>query len=157
MAECQQHLGSSRHERKAFRHVWIQLQQKGKAYQLHFHSNYKHSWRVMYTTGKHQRWPKCGWSNPNVFTVKLQQQHTLTGRCTLQPRSISLTCAKAVSLQVVACITTVGGSLSKCCSSSVTNLAIDGVCEGTTVHNCQKKECITYTESKTVCDCRYRE
>ena len=66
------------------------------------------------------------------------------GRFTPRPPSCSLTCAIAFSHQVVASITTVGGSLSKCCSSSVTNLAIRWRFQSATVH-CQKKEYLMYT------------
>ena len=65
---------------------------------------------------------------------------TLTGRCTPRPHSCSLTCASTVSHQVVACVTTVGGCLSKCCSRSEINLAISWVSQTATVHNCLKGE-----------------
>ena len=75
----------------------------------------------------------------------LQQiQHTLTGRGTPRPHFHSLTCASTVSHQVVACVTTVGGCLSKCCSSG-TNMAIGWVSQGTTSHNCWKKRYTIYT------------
>ena len=76
-------------------------------------------------------------------------QHTLTGRYTSRPHSCSLTCASVVSHQSVACITTVGGCLSKCCSSSVTNLAIGWVSQIATVHNCQKQIYDTYAYTYT--------
>ena len=65
-------------------------------------------------------------------------QHTLTGRCTPRPHSISLTHASTASHQVVACGTTVGGSLSECCSSG-SNLTIGWVGQNATVHNCWKE------------------
>ena len=43
-----------------------------------------------------------------------------------------------------ACITTVGGCLSKCCSSSVTNLAIGWVSQSATVHSCQTRNVCKY-------------
>ena len=73
-------------------------------------------------------------------------QHTLTGRCTPRPSPCSLTCASTVSHQVVACVTTVGGCLCKCCSSSVTNLAISWVSQRATVHNCLKGGYTMYTQ-----------
>ena len=75
-------------------------------------------------------------------------QHTWTGRGTPRPISISLTSAGTVSHQVVACATTVGGVLSKCCSSSVTNLTIGWVSQSITVHNCLKGE---YTHRYHTC------
>ena len=74
-------------------------------------------------------------------------QHTLTVRFTPWPDSTSLTYTSAVSNQIVACITTVGGCLSVCCSSSVINSAIGWISQNTTVHNCQnnnKKVFIMY-------------
>ena len=70
---------------------------------------------------------------------------TLTGRFTPRPHSCSLTCASTASHQSVACITSVGGCFSICCSSSVTNLAngSDYVSQSTTVHSCQKEEHMT--------------
>ena len=67
-------------------------------------------------------------------------QHTLTGRFAPRPLSCRLTFASTVPHQVVACITTVGGCLLKCCSSRVTNLAIGWISQDTTVHNCQNEE-----------------
>ena len=67
------------------------------------------------------------------------QQNTVTGRCTPRPNSCSLTSTCTVSHQaVVACVTTVVGCLSKCCSSCVINLAIGWISQIATVHNCQK-------------------
>ena len=60
---------------------------------------------------------------------------TLARRFIPRPHSCSLTCA-SFSLQVVTHITTVGGCLSKCCSSSVTNLTIFWVSQGVAVYNC---------------------
>ena len=74
--------------------------------------------------------------------LKRQLQHTLTGRFTPRPHSCGMTCTSTVSYQVVACITTVGGCLSKGCSSSVTNLAIGWLSQSATVHVCQKKRYI---------------
>ena len=74
------------------------------------------------------------------------EQHTLTGRCTPRP-SHSLTSANTASHQVVACVTTVGGCLSKCCSSSMINLAIGWISQIITVHSCQKEGyIIMYTD-----------
>ena len=67
--------------------------------------------------------------------------NTLTGRYTPRPISCSLTSASTVSHQVVACVTTVGGCLSKSCSSSVTNLAIGWISQTAAV-NCQDEEYI---------------
>ena len=67
-------------------------------------------------------------------------QHTLTVRCTPRPYSCSLTSASTASHQVVTCIATVGCCLSKCCSTSVTNLAIGWNSHSTTVHSCQNEE-----------------
>lgn len=58
------------------------------------------------------------------YVVKLQQQHTLTSRCTSRPHSCGMTYTSTVSHQGVACITTVIGCLSKDCPSSVTNLTM---------------------------------
>ena len=63
--------------------------------------------------------------------------NTCTGRCTPRPIPCSLTSASTVSHQVVACVTTVGGILSKCCSRSVINLAIGWISQIATVHNCE--------------------
>ena len=76
------------------------------------------------------------------YVLKRQLQHTLTGRFTPRPHSCGMTCTSTVSHQVVADITTVGGCLSKGCSSSVTNLAIGWLSQSTTVHVCQKKRYI---------------
>ena len=67
-----------------------------------------------------------------------QVRLTDAGRLIPRPHSISLTCASTVShqLQSVACITTVGGCLSKCCSIGMTNLAIGSGIQSTTVYNC---------------------
>ena len=70
------------------------------------------------------------------MVFNLQQQHTVTGGCTPRPHSCSLTCANTVPHQVVAYIATVGRSMSKCCSSSVTNSAIGWISQSTTVHSC---------------------
>ena len=43
------------------------------------------------------------------------------------------------SQESVACIATVSSCLSKCCSSSMTNMAIGWVSQDTTVHNFQKR------------------
>ena len=67
--------------------------------------------------------------------------YTFTGRCIPRPISFCLTSANTVSYLVVACVTTVGGYLSKCCSSTVINNAIRWISQSATVHNCQK--CIT--------------
>ena len=67
--------------------------------------------------------------------------HTFTGRFTSNPLSCSITSASTVSHQAVACVTTVGGILSKCCPSSVINTAIGWISQIATVHSCQK--CIT--------------
>ena len=61
---------------------------------------------------------------------------TDAGRLIPRPHSISLTCTSAVSHQVVACITTVGGCLFKCCSIGMTNSAIGSVIQRTTVYSC---------------------
>ena len=53
---------------------------------------------------------------PSYDGVKAWEQRTFTSRCTPRPHSCSLTSASTVSHQVVACVTTVGGCLSKCCS-----------------------------------------
>ena len=66
-------------------------------------------------------------------------QCTLTGRFTPTPYSSRLTSTRTVSNQVIACITMVGGCLSKCCSSSVINLAIGWIIQSTTVHSCEKE------------------
>ena len=71
------------------------------------------------------------------MVLRLQLQHTLTGGYTPRPHSCNLTCALSAAHKVVAWITTVGGCLSKCCSSS-TNLAISWVSQNATVHNCQR-------------------
>ena len=76
----------------------------------------------------------------NKTRKQLHIQHTLTGRFTPRPHSVSLTCASIVSHQVVACVTTVGGCLSKCCSSSVTNLSIGWVSQSVTVNHCWRKD-----------------
>ena len=52
-------------------------------------------------------------AHPNTHVYK-HKKHTLTGRGTPRPFSCSLTHASTVSHQVVACVTTVGGCLSKC-------------------------------------------
>ena len=65
--------------------------------------------------------------------------NTCTGRCTPRPISCSLTSASTVSHQVVACVTTVDGCLSKSCSSSVTNLAVGWISQTAAV-NCQDEE-----------------
>ena len=72
----------------------------------------------------------------SVCSVHCKQQHTLTGRFTPRPHSCSFTSPGAVSHQVIACITPVGSFISKCCSSSVINLAIGWVSQSTTIHNC---------------------
>ena len=61
----------------------------------------------------------------------------MTDRCIFWPLSCSLTQASTVSHQVVASVTTVGGFLLKCCSSSVTDLAIGWNSQSATVHNCR--------------------
>ena len=73
----------------------------------------------------------------NQFFTPLctHEQHTLTSRCTPRPPH-SLTSANTASHQVVAGVTTVGGCLSKCCSSSVINLAIGWISQIITVHSC---------------------
>ena len=73
---------------------------------------------------------------------------TLTVRCTPRPDTCILTCASTVSHQVVSCITTVGGSLSQCCSSSVINLAIDWISQSATVHNCQWEGYSSHTSTR---------
>ena len=65
------------------------------------------------------------------------------GRFISRPHSISLTCTSAVSYQDVAENTTVGGCLSECCLSSVTNLAIGWSIQSPTVHNCHKERMCT--------------
>ena len=64
---------------------------------------------------------------------------TDAGRLIPRPIPCSLTCTSAVSHQVVACITTVGGCLFKCCSSGMTNSAIGSVIQRTTVYSCWMK------------------
>ena len=64
---------------------------------------------------------------------------TSAGRLIFRPIPCSLTCTSAVSHQVVACITTVGGCLFKCCSIGITNLAIGSVIQRTTVYSCWMK------------------
>ena len=95
--------------------------------------------------------------NTYVCTYSLLPEHTvldrweikrtLTGRFIPRPHSISLTCVSTVSHQVVACVTTIGGGLSKCCSIG-TNLAIGWVSQSATVHSCWRKDehiCIMYS------------
>ena len=77
----------------------------------------------------------------NVITSTLQQ-HTLTGRSTPRTTACSLACVSNTPQQGVPWITTVGGCLSKCCSSSVTNLAFGWVIQSTTVYNCEKNTCM---------------
>ena len=74
--------------------------------------------------------------------IKYEIAYTLTGWCIPRPPSCILTSASTVSHQVVACVTTVGGYLSKCCSSSVINLATGWISQIATVHNCQNEEYI---------------
>ena len=66
------------------------------------------------------------WWQPAVLYFA-NNKLTLTGRCAPRPHFCSLTSATAASHQVVACIAPVGGSFSKCCSSSMTDLAIGWV------------------------------
>jgi len=73
-----------------------------------------------------------------VYSNIITSSCTLTGRCTLRLHSCSLTSASIISYQVEACITTVDGCLFKCCSCSVTNLAIDWISQIATIHNCRK-------------------
>ena len=80
----------------------------------------------------------AGVGAPPLNIQVLTYVHTYTGRCIPRPISCSLTSASTVSHHVVACVTTVGGCLSKCCSRSVSNLAIDWISQTATVHNCQK-------------------
>ena len=61
---------------------------------------------------------------------------TDAGRLIPRPHSISLTCASAASHQGVACMTTIGGSLSEQCSSSVTNLAIYWDSQSAAIYDC---------------------
>ena len=67
-----------------------------------------------------------------------REKCTLTCRGTPRPPH-SLTHASTVSHQVVACVTTVGGCLSECCSR-VTNLAIGWIRQSITVHSYKNKE-----------------
>ena len=63
---------------------------------------------------------------------------TDTGRLTPRPHSISLTHASTISHQVILRVTTVSGCLSKSCSIGMTNLAIGGGIQSSTVHNCSR-------------------
>ena len=87
--------------------------------------------------------------DPTVYMYTVYPQPTLAGRCTSRPHSCSLTNASSTTasneLQVEACITTVGGSVLICCSSSVTNLAIGWVSQIATVHHCKLEEHICVT------------
>ena len=83
----------------------------------------------------------------NVITSTLQQQHTLTGRSTPRTTACSLACVSNTPQQGVPWITTVGGCLSECCSSSVTNLAFGWVSQSTTVYNCEKNTCIVLLDT----------
>ena len=76
--------------------------------------------------------------NRLVVNIYMWIYSTLTGRSTPKPHSCSLTSLSTIYHQVVACIATVGGCLSKGCSSSVANLAISWVIQSPTVHNCEK-------------------
>ena len=78
----------------------------------------------------------------HAHAVAHETQHTLTDRCISRPLFCSLTCASTVSHQGVACVTTVGGCLSKGCSTRMTNLAIGWVSQSITVHRCWKKKSI---------------
>ena len=73
-----------------------------------------------------------------IFAAWFNKVATCTGRCTARPHSCRLTSASAASHQVVACITTVVGCLSICCSTSVTNMTIGWVTQSATVLSCQK-------------------
>ena len=77
--------------------------------------------------------------------VMHSKQYTLTSRYASRPYSCSLTRASTISNQDVACVTTVGGCLFECCSSSVTNLPMDWVCQCATVHNCWNEKYIFNT------------
>ena len=94
---------------------------------------------------------------PHIYS----HQVWLTDAGRLIPRPIlsSLTCTSAVSHQVVACITTVGGGLSECCSIEMTNSAVGSVIQRTTVYSCWIKvellhdvHCIA-----NVCYCQYTD
>ena len=63
---------------------------------------------------------------------------TDTGRFTPRPYSISLTHASTISHQVIPRVTTVSGCLSKSCSIGMTNLAVGGGIQSSTVHNCSR-------------------
>ena len=77
---------------------------------------------------------------PSYDGVKAWEQGTLTGRCSPRPHSCSLTSESTVTHQVVACVTSVGGCLSKCCSRSVSNTAIGWISQTATVHICQREK-----------------
>ena len=85
----------------------------------------------------------------HMYHMGTHYKHTFTRRCTPRPILCSLTCASNVSHQVVACVTTVRGCLSKCCSSSGSNLTIGWVRQCATVHNYWKERYI-YTYSSIV-------
>ena len=71
-------------------------------------------------------------SNENSLTPK-HAAHPST------PSKLHLQCPIAWNNhQVIACVTSVVGCLSKCCSSSVINPAIDWIRQTTTVHICQQ-------------------
>ena len=79
-------------------------------------------------------------ANNISMTCLFNKVVTLTCRCTPRPHSCRETSASTASHSAVACIATVGGSPSICCSRSVTNSAIGWVSQSTTVHSCEKEE-----------------
>ena len=82
----------------------------------------------------------CVYVHMKIESLPVSNIHTLTGRCTSRPISCSLTSASTVSHQGVACVTTVGGCLSECCSRSESKTAIGWISQIATVHNYQDEE-----------------
>ena len=100
------------------------------------------SWYLWHT---YDRWKKYHTSKERHevlwlnWILKLKKPHTLTDRCTPRPYPCSLTHASAVSHQVVACITTVGGCLSESGSIGMSNFPIVWITLSTALYNCRKR------------------
>ena len=100
----------------------------------------RNTWLVcLFSVSKHQKV-----SSVSKSMISLNTQTSTTHLDSLmrisRPQSCSLTSVSVASNQIVTFITTVGGSLSECCSSSVTNTAILWISQSTTVYNCQKEK-----------------
>ena len=91
--------------------------------------------------------------NSTKWSCCVKHVYTLTGGCIPRPQPCSLTCAITTSHQVVSCIATVVGSLSKCCSSSVSNTAIVWVSQRATIHSCRMNLYYTFQTTYTMHVC----